>query len=191
MSDRSIYPGRVLPCGRTVGMLVSYVADSAPAELADHVETCPYCRAELSELDHSWGPVRRSASVPVQPPDGLVERAVATVRGLRGGYGAASRRLDQEGGALRITPVAVLALTRQACSDIVSTYPGVYLRGVGGEVHEVRVDLVVRYPLPARELAASVQADLGRALRAVLGVAAPAVAARVIDVAPPAPTHHD
>lgn len=186
MSERSFDANRALPCGRTVGALVSFVADREdPAELTHHVEACPHCRAELAELDNSWAMVRRSADIPVQPPDGLVERSLATVRGLRGGVGAGSRELDQEGGVLRITAPAVLALTRQACSDILSARPGMYLRRTSGDVDQVQVDLVVRYPLPARDLAASVQAELDRALRAVLGAAAPSVSAQVVDVAPP------
>jgi hypothetical protein len=186
MSDRSSFDTeRTLPCGHTLGALLTFAADRTPTELADHVETCPYCPAELAELDKIWGSVRRSARVPVQPPDGLVERALATVRALRADSGAGSRELDQDRGVLRIAPQAVLTLTRQACSEIVTTYPGVSLRSCSGDVDEVRVDLVVRYPLPARELAVSVQAELARALRAVLGAAAPSVSAQVIDIAPP------
>lgn len=184
MSERSFDADQTLPCGHTIGMLVAFVADRTPAELAEHVDTCPHCRAELPELDRSWGLVRRSAGIPVAPPDGLVERAVATVRGLRGGVGAGSRELEQDSGRLRITRQAVLALTRQACSDILSAHPGVYLRGVSGDVDEVRVDLAVRYPLPARELTATVQAELDRALCDLLGAAVPAVSARLVDIAP-------
>lgn len=184
MGEPSFEADQTLPCGRTIGMLVAFVADHEPVGLADHVDTCPYCRAELPELDRSWGLVRRSASMPIAPPDGLAERAVATVRGLRGGVGAGSRELEQDRGRLRIDRRAVLAMTRQACSDILSAHPGVYLRGVSGDVDEVRVDLAVRYPLPAREPVASVRAELDRALRDVLGAAAPAVSARLVDIAP-------
>lgn len=185
MSDRSFDTDRMLPCGRTVAMLVSFVADRAPAELADHVETCQFCSAEFVELEHSWGLVRRSASVPVQPPDGLIERTLGTVRRLRGGHGAGTKEFAQDRGSLRIAAHVVLALSRQACSDILTTYPGVTLRSCSGGSDEVRVDLVVGYPLAARELAVSVQAELARALDALLGVAAPLVSAQVVDVDPP------
>lgn len=186
MSDRVLDADRVLPCGHTVGMLVSFVADRTPPELADHVESCPYCPAELADLEQAWGLVARSADIAVQPPDGLIDRALTTVRGLRGTRGGDARELDQDRGVLRITQQAVLTLTRRACSDILEAYPGVYLRGCSGTVNQIRIDLVIRYPLPAHQLSESVTAELARALHDVLAAAAPAVSARVVDIAPPA-----
>lgn len=177
---------RMLPCGRTVGMLVSFVADRTPPELADHVGSCPYCPAELADLEQTWGLVQRSARVAVQPPDGLVDRALTTVRGLRGSRSEDARELDQDRGMLRITQQAVLTLARRACSDILAAYSGVHLRRCSGTVDEVLVDLLVRYPLPAQKLSESVQTELARAMHGMLGAANPTISARVVDIAPPA-----
>jgi anti-sigma factor RsiW len=69
MSDRPFDPDRVLPCGRTLGVLLDFLADSAPAEFAEHLRTCPHCQADLAELDADWAPVRRVAHRPIEPPD--------------------------------------------------------------------------------------------------------------------------
>ncbi|MDA3649523.1 hypothetical protein LZ318_07730 [Saccharopolyspora indica] len=182
MADHSA--DRVLPCGRTDAELLDVLADSAPPELAEHVRTCPHCQAELAELKAVWAPVRRTAQIPVEPPHGLVERALMTVRGVRGGRGAAPVELAQEGGALRIHPQAVVLLTRQLCAEILTRHPGAHLRGCVGDADEVRVDLAVRYLLPA-SLAEQVQQDLVAALRDVLGAGAPEVWVRIVDVEPP------
>lgn len=180
MADHS----RVLPCGRTDAELLDVLAGSGQPELAEHVRTCPHCQAELAELEAAWAPVRRTARIPVEPPHGLVERALMTVRGVRGGRGAAPVELAQEGGTLRIHPQAVVLLTRQLCAEILTHHPGVHLRGCVGDADEVQVDLTVRYLLPA-SLAEQVRQDLAAALRDVLGAGAPAVWVRIADVEPP------
>ncbi|MEV0697536.1 hypothetical protein AB0I53_06400 [Saccharopolyspora sp. NPDC050389] len=185
MDDRSFDPDRVLPCGRTDGMLLDFLADSAPTELAEHIPTCRHCQARLAELDSDWAPVRRTARLPIEPPHGLVERALMAVRGVRGGRGAAPVELAQEGGKLRVSPQAVVLLTRRLCLGLIAERPGVHLRGCVGDVDEVRVDLAVRYPLPAPELADAIHHELTAALSEALGAGAPAVWVRVVDVQPP------
>ncbi|PKW15313.1 hypothetical protein [Saccharopolyspora spinosa] len=186
MADRSFDPDRVLPCGRTDGMLLDFLADSAPVELSEHIPTCRFCQAELAELDSDWAQVRRTASLPIEPPHGLVERTLTAVRGVRGGHGAAPVELDQEGGKLRIAQQAVVLLTRRLCLELLAERPGVHLRGCVGDVDEVRVDLTIRYPLPAPELVEAIHRELTAALQAALGAGTPAVWVRVVDVAPPA-----
>ncbi|CAM01181.1 hypothetical protein A8924_2268 [Saccharopolyspora erythraea NRRL 2338] len=185
MADRSSDADRALPCGRTVGELVGYHADGGTPELAAHVAGCPHCQAELAELDSAWAAVRRAASLPVEPPDGLVDRALTTVRGIRGGAGSAPLEFDQDGGSLRISPQAVLVLARRTCAEILTAHPGVHLRGCGGDVDEVRIDLQVQYPLPAPALAEMIRTELADRLHVALGGAAPAVWIRIADVAPP------
>lgn len=185
MGDRSFDPGRALPCGRTVGELLGFHSDGEPAELAEHVAGCPHCRRELAVLDAEWAPVRRAARVPVEPPHGLVERALLTVRGVRGASGASPAEIEQDRGRLRVSPQTVVLLTRRLAGEVLTGHPGVHLRGCTGDVDEVRVDLAVRYPLPAPRLAEAVRRELDDAVRAALGPAAPSVRVRVSDVAPP------
>ncbi|MER5390568.1 hypothetical protein [Saccharopolyspora sp. NPDC002686] len=173
-----------LPCGRTDAELLDVLTGSAPPELAEHARTCPHCQAELAELESAWAPVRRAARIPVDPPHGLVERALMTVRGVRGGRGAAPVELAQEGGTLRIHPQAVVLLTRQLCAEILAQHPGTHLRGCVGDADEVQVDLAVRYLQPAT-LTEQIQQELSSALRDVLGPGAPAVWVRIADVDPP------
>ncbi|GAA2800936.1 hypothetical protein [Saccharopolyspora taberi] len=184
MTDRSS-ADPTLPCGRTVVELVALQSDGGPPELAAHVRECRYCQAELAELDAAWAPVRRAAEVPVEPPHGLVERALTTVRGIRAGSGSTPVELAQDGGTLRILPQAVLLLTRRLCLEILTGHPGVHLRGCTGDVDEVRVDLMVRYRLPAPVEAERIRRELTAALREALGAAAPAVWIRIADVEPP------
>lgn len=185
MADRSFDPARVLPCGRTDGVLLDFLADSAPPELSEHIPTCRFCQAELAELDSDWAQVRRAASLPIEPPHGLVERALTAVRGVRGGRGAAPVELDQDGGKLRIAQQAVVLLTRRLCLERLAKHPGVHLRGCIGDVDEVRVDLTIRYPLPAPDLAEAIHQELTAELREALGAGAPAVWVRVVDIEPP------
>ncbi|KAA5830024.1 hypothetical protein F1721_23230 [Saccharopolyspora hirsuta] len=184
MADHS---AAALPCGHTDAELLDVLTDSASPELAEHVRTCPHCQAELAELEAVWAPVQRAARIPVEPPHGLVERALMTVRGVRGGLGAAPVELAQEGGTLRIHPQAVVLLTRQLCAEILTRHPGTHLRGCVGDADEVQVDLAVRYLLPAA-LAEEVQQELAAALQDVLGAGAPAVWVRIADVEPPRTT---
>jgi hypothetical protein len=179
MGDRPFDPDRVLPCGRTLGVLLDFLADSAPTEFAEHLRACPHCQAELAELDPDWAPTRRGANRPIEPPHGLVERALMAVRGGRGG---APVELTREGGKLQ---QAVVLLARRLCLEVLTRHPGVHLRGCVGDVDEVQVDLTVRYLLPVPDLADMIQQDLSAALRKVLGADAPAVRVRVVDVERP------
>ena len=78
---------RWLACGRPASALVDLVAepDRADPELAEHARGCRYCGSELAALQRQWNAVRQAAATPVSPPDGLVSRALETVRGIRGG----------------------------------------------------------------------------------------------------------
>lgn len=184
MSDDSFTPDRALPCGRTLSELLDVLSGSAPAEVARHSADCPHCQRELAELRRSWEPVRRAAEFAVEPPDGLVERTLSTVRGLRETVGAVPVEIHQDGGTLRVSPRAVVVLTRVLGGELLGSYPGVHLRGCTGDAEEVRVDLAVRYPLPAADLSARVQEELVRGLQDVLGLAAPSVGVLIADVLP-------
>lgn len=75
-------------------------------------------------------------------------------------------------------------LARRLSGELIADRPGVRLLACTGDVHEVRVDLQVGYGLPAPEVTTRLRAELERALRDLLGAAAPAVWVRVADVAP-------
>lgn len=186
MGEPSFDPDHVLPCGHTVGELVDHLAGDAPAGFAAHVRTCPHCRAELAGLaPGGWEPVRRAAELSVEPPEGLVSRTLLTVRELRGGSAGSSAEVAQELGMLRVTPQATLVLARRLSLELLADRRGTRLLACTGDVHEIRLDVVIDYGLPAPALAAQLQDDLERALRAHLGAAAPAVWVRIADVAPP------
>lgn len=183
--DHSLSADHELPCGHTVGDLLTLLSEGASPELTEHARTCQWCQAELVELKRAWEPVRHSARLAVEPPDGLVERSLMTVRGIRGGLRSEPVAMHQDGGTLRIPPQALIIFTRLLCAEILTDYPGVHLRGCGGDAAELRVDLAVRYPLHAAELTSTIQAELSRGLQDALGPMAPSIWVLVVDVLPP------
>ena len=185
MSGTGLDADRTLPCGRTVSMLLAHLDGHGPPGLAEHVPHCPHCTAELRTLEHAWRPVRVAADATWDVPPGLVDRALSTVRGLRSASGQQPTSLVQDGGTLTVAPRAAMALVRQAGLDAASRRAGVHLRGCSGDTAEVRVDLAVRYPLSAVEIADEVRQEVERVLRRSLGTAAPSVEVVVVDVAPP------
>ena len=184
MSESSLDADQHLACGRTVGELVEHLAGDAPPEFAAHAVGCPHCQAALADLAPGWEPVRRAAQLSVEPPRGLLERTLLTVRGARDGAGGSPAEIAQEQGSLRVAPQATLVLARRLSGELLADRPGVRLLACTGDVHEVRVDLQVGYGLDAPEVTTRLRAELERALRNLLGAAAPAVWVRVADVAP-------
>ncbi|GAA3361274.1 hypothetical protein [Saccharopolyspora gregorii] len=186
MGEAPLDPEHALPCGRTIGELLDHLAGEAPEDFGAHVRTCPHCRAALAELAPTgWEPVRRAAELAVEPPEGLVSRALLTVRGARAAAGGEPAEVAQEFGTLRISAQATLVLARRLSAELLADVPEARLLSCTGDVREVRVDVVIGYGVPAPALTARLQDDLGRALREHLGAAAPSVWVRVADVAPP------
>ncbi|MEU6127977.1 hypothetical protein ABZ805_02280 [Saccharopolyspora sp. NPDC047091] len=186
MGEAPLDPDHALPCGRTIGDLLDHLAGEAPDGVAAHVRTCPHCRAALTDLAPTgWEPVRRTAELAVEPPEGLVSRALLTVRGARAAAGGEPAEVAQELGTLRVSAQATMVLARRLGAELLAEVPGTRLLSCTGDVREVRVDVEIGYGLPAPALTARLQHDLGRALREHLGAAAPSVWVRVADVAPP------
>lgn len=186
MSGSDVGVDRTLPCGRTESMLLAHLDGHGPAGLAEHVRDCPYCSRRLGSMQRSWQPVRVAARTPVEVPSGLVERAVETVRGMRSVDGHQPTSLPQDGGTLTVASRATLTLARQAGGNAAADRPGVHLRRCTGGHGGIRIDLAVRYPLPAHEVADRVRVEVEAAMRRALGPLAPTVDVAVVDVAPPA-----
>lgn len=184
MTERAADADRVLACGRTVGALVELRAGDDSGDLAVHAAICPHCQAELADLDRTWAPVRRVANAPVEPPHGLVGRTLTTVRGMRREHGARPVEIHQQGGLVRISAEAIRVLTRALCAEVLAELPGVHLRGCSGGADEVQIELMVRYPLPAFELAEQVRVELNQRLDDALGAGVPPLWVRVIDTCP-------
>lgn len=174
---------RWLACGRPASALVDLVAEPerADPELAEHARGCRYCGSELAALQRQWNAVRQAAATPVNPPDGLVSRALETVRGIRGG-GSEPLELAQPGGRLRIGDRPLLLLVRQEAIDLLRDWPGVHLRGLSGGDRRVELAVAVGYGRDAAALAESLRAEVAERLAASLGAAAPELSVRVVDV---------
>ena len=72
-----------VPCGALLDELLEQVADgTSPADPANQ-ETCPHCRAALTELADVWAPVRRLTAENVTAPPTLtstiMERSARTL----------------------------------------------------------------------------------------------------------------
>lgn len=175
---------RLLACGWPASALVDLVAepDRADPELAEHARGCPHCRNELAALERQWNAVRQAAAAPVATPEGLVSRALETMRGLRGGGGSDPVELAQPGGSLRIFDRPLLLLVRQEAADLLRDWPGVHLRGLNGGDRRVELAIAVGYGQDAVALAESVRAELVERLEISLGAATPVLTVRVVDV---------
>ncbi|QGK69529.1 hypothetical protein GIY23_08330 [Allosaccharopolyspora coralli] len=185
MSGSGIGVDRTLPCGRTESMLLAHLDGQGPRELAEHVRDCPYCSRRLESMQRSWQPVRAAARTPVELPTGLVERAMETVRGMRSVDGHQPASLPQEGGTVTVSSRATLTLARQAGGDAAASRSGVHLRRCHGGPDGMRIELAVRYSLPAHEVADSVRVEVEGEMRRALGPLAPPVDVAVVDVTPP------
>ncbi|MEV0675782.1 hypothetical protein AB0I60_04575 [Actinosynnema sp. NPDC050436] len=173
-----------LPCGRSADELVAYLADrdDDPA-LARHVDGCPDCAAELAELERRWSAVRETAVTPVPTPPGLVNRVLAAVHGVRPRLGGTPVEFGQEGGRVRVSERAVLAVCRQLAVDA-ATPLGLHVRGTAVEDGQLQVLVTAKYPSPAITAADDLRTTLARELLTHLGDAAPVVHVHLIDIAP-------
>ncbi|AHH96003.1 hypothetical protein GCM10010174_51290 [Kutzneria viridogrisea] len=180
---------RVLPCGHQVGELLELVSDpaAAPGGLAAHARTCPHCQAELPELRARWELVRQAAQAPVLTPPGLVDRVLASVRGLRGQIAAEPVEVDQERGKLRISQRTVLILARRLAGDFASAHGSVHVRAVAGDEEGLQVLVAVRFGVPVGELADQLRTHLRQGLARELGEGVPPISVHVVDVHPTTP----
>ncbi|SDM73262.1 anti-sigma factor [Allokutzneria albata] len=183
--------GSTLPCGHTTVELLGLVVDGGlePSDtaLAAHARDCEHCRAEIAALENRWSPVRAAAAAPVELPEGLLSRVLGVVRGMRENAFAEPAEMAQEGGTLQISGRALLALARGHVADLLLDLPGVHLRGLSTADGVIRVEIAVRYGIPATEVADRLARGLEERLRASAGPVAPGTAVEVVDVLPPRP----
>lgn len=184
MGESSLDPEHRLACGHTTGELVEHLAGDASPEFSAHAAECPHCRAALAELAPTWAPVREAAELSVEPPQGLLDRALLTARRARAGDTGPPVEIPQENGVLRVAPRTTLVVARRLSAELLARIPDARLLACTGDAHEVRVDVEVEYGASVPDLADRFQAELGAALREVLGAAVPAVWVRIADVAP-------
>lgn len=175
-----------LPCGRSADELVAYLADREDpdvAGLAEHVAGCAGCEAELAALERRWEAVRETAVTPVPTPPGLVTRVLAAVHGVRPRLGSTPVEFDQDGGRVRVSERAVLAVCRQVAVEAAAGL-GLHVRGTAVEDGHLQVLVVARYPAPAIAAADELRSTLAAELLDHLGDAAPVVHVHLIDIAP-------
>lgn len=175
---------RMLRCGHPASALVGVVLDRdlADRDLIAHAATCQYCQQEIGELDSQWGAVRRAAAAPVAIPPQLVDRALGTVRGLRGRRLSEPIEIQQDGGRLTVAERPILLLVRYFAAELLGEVDGASLRGLVGGDRRVEVSIAVHYDLPGRAIAAELADRLTERLADVLGPAAPVVSVQLADI---------
>ena len=127
-----------VPCGALLDDLLEQVADGTPPADPAHQETCPHCRAALTELADVWAPVRRLTAQDVTAPPTLTSTIMEQVRAIAAhGWHAV---LTGHSDALRIAAWVVAVIARRAAADV----PGV------GTVHgQVTPPAAALSPVPA------------------------------------------
>lgn len=175
---------RMLRCGHPASAVADLVLDRdlADQEIVRHSATCPHCQWEIAELEAQWGAVRRAAAAPIAIPPQLVDRALGTVRGLRGRRLSEPVEIQQDGGRLTIGERPILLLVRQLAIELLEDTSGAYLRGLAGGDRRIEVSIAVHYDLPGSEVAAELARGLADRLTSLLGPAAPVVSVQLADV---------
>ena len=108
-----------LACGRDAGALVAQVAEGRAERLDDHQRDCPYCQAALAEFDRLWAPVRAVSADRPQAPEGLLDEALRSIRGVAADPEFGS--ISDPRGRTRISARVVEQLARHLASRV----PGV------------------------------------------------------------------
>lgn len=108
-----------LPCGRDIDALVEQVADGAGGRRDAHQRSCPHCQAALAEFERLWAPVRAVSDHRPRAPEGLLDEALRSIRGVAADpeFG----RIESDRGRTRVSARVVVALARHLASRV----PGV------------------------------------------------------------------
>jgi uncharacterized alkaline shock family protein YloU len=111
--------GERLTCGRRVEEVLAQVADGRGVDRDAHQRRCPHCQAALAEYDRLWAPIMELAAEKVTALDGIVEIALARIRGAveHLDYGV----LESERGRTRISGRVVVVAARESAQGV----PGV------------------------------------------------------------------
>lgn len=179
---------RVPGCGHSSERLLQWVAADAElpasqrpdrlAELAD----CPDCARELARLQASWRDVRAAAGAPVLTPEGLVQRVMDTVRGVRGRYFAQPVVVAQEGGVLSVAEHAVTLLARRILTDTAAERGGLHVRAVTTDDDGLQILVEIDYRVAAERVATALRKRLRERLVTELGETVPPINIHVVDV---------
>lgn len=132
--------------------------------------------------DAHWSAVRAAATAPAPTPPGLVARVLTSVRGMRGKLLAEGIEVPQDGGTLRVGERAIVALTRQAGSEMGAAMGGIYVSAVSLEPGGLEVLIAVRYGIPASTMVERLRVRLAAELAQHLGSAAPPLSLHIVDV---------
>lgn len=105
-----------LRCGRTTDDILDQVADGRGDQRDGHQQSCPHCQAVLGEYDRLWAPLRTLAEEQVTAPDGLLDTALARVRGAvaQTDYGI----IDGPQGVTRIAARVVVVTARESAQEV-------------------------------------------------------------------------
>ena len=156
-----------VPCGALLDDLLEQVADGTPPADRVHQETCPDCRAALTELADLWAPVGRLTAEYVTAPPTLTSTIMERVHAIAAhGWHAV---LTGRSGVLRVAAWVVAVIARRAAADV----PGV------GTVHgQVTPPAAAPGPVPA-EYPPARPSHAQRVATAGVGVAGQGVVVRI------------
>jgi uncharacterized alkaline shock family protein YloU len=179
---------RVPGCGHSSERLLEMVA--ADAELPENerpdrsaeVADCPDCVRELARLGASWGDVKVAAAAVVLTPEGLVQRVMDTVRGIRGRYFAEPVVVHQEGGMLTVAEHAVTLLARRILTETAAERGGMHVRAVSTDDDGLQVLVEIDYRVAVERVATVLRDRLRGRLAEELGAEVPPINIHVVDV---------
>ncbi|GAA4796491.1 hypothetical protein GCM10023200_35730 [Actinomycetospora chlora] len=190
-----------LACGRDAEALVAQVADGRADRLDDHQRDCPYCQAALAEFDRLWAPVRAVSAHRPRVPEGLLDEALRSIRGVAADPEFGS--IPDARGRTRVSSRVVIALARHLASRV----PGVrvalssllasgsgpettladgpgpeVVAGVAGESTVVAITLAADYGQDLVALGTRIRAVVADGIRATTGLEPVAVIVHVDDL---------
>jgi len=174
-----------LPCGVELDALVAQVADDAPAPVAEHQATCPYCQTALRGLGAAWRDFQSLARAPVPIPPGLTARIMHHIRDLAH---RAAQNLILAGtrGHTQISHTVITQVARRAALAV----PGVLFASVRPTPGQAKdpdlltfsVRLVTTYGPTLHAIAAAVRTTLRRRLATLTGAEVERIDITIIDI---------
>ena len=174
--------GDRLPCGHHAGQLWRDLADGTPGE---HARACPHCQAALTAIRPPLTATGEMAAEPARPPDDLVGRVMAAIRGRA--VPAPRIALPSPAGIrLQISEHAAAIILRAAGDSV----EGVRARScrltpaAPGESTStgLRLTISLRYDMPALLAARAVRAAVRTAARGQLGLTLDRIDIEVADI---------
>jgi hypothetical protein len=176
-----------LACGRDPGALVDQVADGSPFPVDDHQRGCPHCQAALAEFGRLWGPVLAVADHQPRAPEGVVDEALRSIRGVSADpeYG----RIEGTEGRTRISARVVVRLARHLAGRVPGVrvaLSGLVAAGAGPETRLdptlVEITLAADYGQDLVALAARIRAVVAEGIRRQTGLEPVAVLVHIDDI---------